>query len=521
MTSRPLPDDGPAREIFVRALRAYSDNCEPPDLTPDCPFSMPLLKGGRGCGEECMDLLAEFDHATPPGTVELGAGYAIRPRRPRSRRGPEVTTKPYDAAEIALGDETEKDLTKWQTVSLMFELRARISTSPTLDPTRSGERLERIRACWSELATRGFDVELLVREGMNSLIATGIALALIVPDMIREADSAPDDDALGSFEMPPGWSPLFEECVAQSAHIFNNEEKGPFRRLAAATAGGFHDKLSSWIMTANMENLLSWVSPTPDRFFDAPPRQESDRRPHRWLVDRFLSTYLTEWDTGSLHAEWEYAHGHRTPPCPTAEMKARRIDASELGNVIADRVVYSSTKESESGTLISPRSYTRIAAKYLTEGRRSAAAAVFEATREVAPSNAEIQNNYGFCILPDRPDEALAVLELAASLGFEDNAANAGDRMYALLALGRLTSALEVAENFVTSHWTDEPSFAWMWAFDGALDAPEFIECDDVRAYVLDLAVLTAQKAGDDSLIERWRTRRRALLDTDARSETG
>lgn len=53
-----LPQDPREREIFLRALRQYSDNCEPPELTPDCPYSVTVGPGLWGCGNECMDLLA-------------------------------------------------------------------------------------------------------------------------------------------------------------------------------------------------------------------------------------------------------------------------------------------------------------------------------------------------------------------------------------------------------------------------------------------------------------------------------
>lgn len=32
-----LPQDPRERAIFLRALREYSENCEPRELTPDCP----------------------------------------------------------------------------------------------------------------------------------------------------------------------------------------------------------------------------------------------------------------------------------------------------------------------------------------------------------------------------------------------------------------------------------------------------------------------------------------------------
>jgi hypothetical protein len=58
--SEGLPSAGLERVIFLRALQQFSDECETPELQPECPFSVDLPSGGRGCGEECMDLLAKF-----------------------------------------------------------------------------------------------------------------------------------------------------------------------------------------------------------------------------------------------------------------------------------------------------------------------------------------------------------------------------------------------------------------------------------------------------------------------------
>ncbi len=52
-----LPGSGPERRIFLKALHAYRDACEPPELTPGCPF-FTWTANGPACGEECADLLA-------------------------------------------------------------------------------------------------------------------------------------------------------------------------------------------------------------------------------------------------------------------------------------------------------------------------------------------------------------------------------------------------------------------------------------------------------------------------------
>ena len=99
-----LPRDPRVREIFLRALREYSERCEPPGLTPDCPYSIVTKDPGvRGCGEECMDLLGKYNAPRPSEEVEHEGGVWIRrSRRPRARRPQQPHTKPYDARQVYL-----------------------------------------------------------------------------------------------------------------------------------------------------------------------------------------------------------------------------------------------------------------------------------------------------------------------------------------------------------------------------------------------------------------------------------
>jgi hypothetical protein len=73
-----LPSSGPERVIFLRALQQFSDECEPPELQPLCPFSVDLADGGRGCAEECMDILAKYgDPQLQSGELTSGTGLSL------------------------------------------------------------------------------------------------------------------------------------------------------------------------------------------------------------------------------------------------------------------------------------------------------------------------------------------------------------------------------------------------------------------------------------------------------------
>ena len=101
----PLPASGRNREILLKALRAYRESCQPPELTPDCPF-FTWTSNGPACGEECADLLAEHGCEEPENRIDLGGGVVLikqaPPRRPR--RGPSKSDRPFDARQIYMSD---------------------------------------------------------------------------------------------------------------------------------------------------------------------------------------------------------------------------------------------------------------------------------------------------------------------------------------------------------------------------------------------------------------------------------
>src|ERR1017187_4427562 len=118
-----MPSSGPEQEIFLRALREYSEQCRPPMLTAGCPFAHDLPGGIRGCLEECMTLLAEYQAPPPIDEITFGNSLALRPRLPRARRGPLPKSKPFDAAEIYHTDSQLADITHWRITALLEALK--------------------------------------------------------------------------------------------------------------------------------------------------------------------------------------------------------------------------------------------------------------------------------------------------------------------------------------------------------------------------------------------------------------
>jgi hypothetical protein len=509
----PLPESGAERDIFIAGLRELSDACEAPALQPTCPFAIETAPGVRGCAEQCMDLLARFE---PVGgiaadVVALGDGIALHRRR-RARRGPDPATRAFDAKEFWLLDEEKKDLAQWRTVSLFYGLRGSATSSPTLDPVRRAERAQRLRGCLAELRSRGFDAELLVREGLGRSIAAAIGIAVVFPNFIRSED--PDAPELAEFEAPEGWLDLFELISSGDLPLpFPTPVvlPTPIARVIAAAGGAFNRKLTSWVMLAPLDDVLDWRPPDYESFVALPDSANPHYLgPHEWIVARFLETYLTDWPTPALHLEWEYAHARRLPPSPTKEMTVRRIDPAELGRVIADRAVGKGFAVQPSYGAETARNYVPYAVRAIKEGRLSVAADVFGATVQLAPNSIDTQNNFGFCILLSRPADALVAFEEASRLG-DDSAMNAGNRMLALMHLGRTTTALEVADRFVGRYSESAKVSGWMWDPDSTADDPNLVDVPDMRVYVLDLAVLVAQRTGDQALVAKWTKARVSL----------
>lgn len=85
MSESPLPENQQDREIFLVALRDFSDRCRAPELTAECPFSVDIEDGLRGCGEECQDLLSRYVRLPTRGEVQLpGTEMRAHPRTKRA-----------------------------------------------------------------------------------------------------------------------------------------------------------------------------------------------------------------------------------------------------------------------------------------------------------------------------------------------------------------------------------------------------------------------------------------------------
>lgn len=483
--TQPLPADGPDRQIFLRALRDYSDNCEAPNLTPGCPFAVDVQGGGRGCGEECIEILTRF--AVPPGFDEerIGESMSVIRRRPsRRRRGPSATSRAFDAKEMHLSDEA-RSLDLWQSTSLIMELVQMMHSLP-IEPTRPLEWYERIESIEYILEERGFSISQLVKGGFGSSVA-GMVAILLTMSLDLEDTVAERTEFLRS-----SW-------VAAGLPLTDFVRPGMDASERSDSILAILPIVLAWAVEAPMVELASWIPAGP---IGGSASDDAPDLTGIWIFDRFTKTFLDQWDTTSLHAEWEWIAGRRASPLPLSQMNERRVPPDALGSRIADLA----TEGVARSVRAAEQSFYELATTYLSEGRSRAAAAIYDAALVMDPDNAWYHNNRGFCLIPDDPREALTSLDRAAALGFELVALNTANRALALIWSGRFAVALRLIEDGWDEAQLTNSGSALLWK--PTLDEPPALfETKDLAGYIARLGAVVGEKVDDEELTRIWRAR--------------
>ncbi|WP_239337813.1 hypothetical protein [Frankia sp. CiP3] len=511
--SRELPSEGPAREIFFTALRRLSDQCTPPDLTPECPFSIDLPAGGRGCGEECEELLQQ--HGSPsraPGITLSPLGISAyrrsRPGKPKSRAHED---KAFDAGEIYYRDNGTLPVPQWRTVALLYEVAQIFSTPPHARTVLQSEA--RVVECVSELTRRGFNMPRLILDGLARRISAIILVDLMI-GLVKRNES-------------PGQADLHQVTAAWLAIIDASESKteppvtvrkvgddksdvGLAKELAILVSGDFFDGIARWCETLDWRRLLNWQAPSSGEFskmLAAGPGSPTsiDIRAAEWMFDRFTNTYLRDWSAESLRLEWRYIRGSRIdPPFPIEQMDDRPVDRQSLANFVADLALTNKGRNQRVGRL------THAALNLLRSGHRSAASSLFSAYLESDWDDGEMHNHYGFCILPDRPEVALDAFERAARAGYRKSI-NLANRTLALYWLGRSARLLEMVDSAFEAEEIKHRRDAYLWSFVDGREQSKLVPLTCPWCYAAELAVRVAAESGDDLLKARWKLRTQEL----------
>jgi hypothetical protein len=477
-----IPLDGAEGELFLVALGRFSAECEAPALTEECPFAIVTGPGQRGCGEECMDLLAEHGQQAPNAT-DLGNGILLlNVRRSRPRRGRHGSTaKPYDATEMYLEDKATGPPQMWRFPSLVRGAQAILQTEPPVDSDdEMRERASQLEKLALLIESHGLDFRAQILPFMVSTVTSSLVAV----------SNQRSDGSVGQ------WGALFRERVGDSP----NAVEGMTRQFFE-----FHIRASAWLNSLDLVDLAAWLPPTPEEF-DAvsPDSLLVDGDTGQWITDRCLDTYLHDWVPSSLRLEWMYLHGQTPAPISKADMATRSVPIDELARELANRSVQGDHFRQD-GLAVRTSELVVPAVRFLEQGQRDLAAALFQAIVDVRPSDPEAQNNLGFCLAPDDPERALRHLDCVKASGTSQTL-SAVNRVACLGRVGRFTAALDLVGDLLSDADLPWPFSSYLWSPREIVDGsePSLVKVTNVVAYVRDLAAAVAEATGDAELMAKW-----------------
>lgn len=420
------------REMMLRALRDYSDHCHPPELHPECPFSVVSGPNLRTCEEQCMDVLGRFGAPRQVREVILDSDMVAHvPLRPRARRQHRMNEKPFDAAEVYLVDKDLESLTQWRLTALIYGVVDIAETSPPHDNEGQKERHVLLDALLAEIEQRGINVSDVVEPAIRRAIPRAI-----FGEILFAADQLQEDDVPKYIHR---WLPSIRQVYDRELPESEAQARRKLNNLI--------DSLRNWSSAADFGEVRNWIPPSVPLGASDSASTISFDGDGRWIYDRFSSTYLQSWHSESLCKEWKYAHGEQDPPCAPREMREREIQEDELSKTMADRLTQSQRDQTSLADELKPA-----AIRYLKEGQLNKATTLFDAAVNQDPTDSEAINNLGFCLLPSDPERALACFIQASELGWSESVVSECNRILAVALAGRLTVALDFAHTFLNQH---------------------------------------------------------------------
>lgn len=499
-----LVEDPNSARIFLRALREFSETCEPPQLHHDCPFAHEISENLRGCGEECMDLLGKYGGPPPSTELTLSNGLTVRrSRRPRPRHSAIRESRAYDARAEYLSESERSPRPQWSLQALLYRFRELIQTPPWRFENEPEERDNEIREIIVLLGARG----LTMNEHLNLTVRFFARMALFAELVTGRASEVDEHTEIGEWvafveregrklpDVPPG----------PSESRSGLENRSPFHEMIL---------LGMWASLSPIDEVLSWAPPKAT-FEDFASRSKEDFEAEssvrtsqgRWLIDRFTETYLDRWDDDSLCYEWSFLHGQVSPPCSPFELRAREVKMTELSAEMADRLVKQVRRKAKNGkdmrrfdvsTSTITSHLVKPAASFLREGRFTEARALFEAILQTDPESADANNNLGFCLLPENPQLALKYFDETERLTGARGDLLAANRMLALAKLGEVTAVLDIADvafGLAMSSIQDKNvklapgvgSYVWNIASVLTGTSPQLDEVGDLRSYAVEI----------------------------------
>lgn len=419
-------------DLQIVALLRYVDACASgPTPHADCPVAAAMAARPSSCLSACRETLS--------GLLRRG------------RSATSSAPQDFDARQILLSEPASAPDALWHTSSLLQEVARTVGSHPYGASGRYILKREVFgTSALGALGQRGIDPEALIRYGLGDRVKLGIA------SWLARLERAPDARAT-AWPHHEDWRQIFGVTEEGGS-------PGVGRYFDSAIRGSAQRYFDSWLATAPLPDLLAWrPSPTAS---GAVRRETEQVERWQWLVDRFTQTYLHSWSFSSLKQEYSFLTGQADAGFSLDVLQERAVPVERVARAIADAAV------ADDGG-IDPRvvgALTEQAVELLQGGERTAAAALFEAARTFKPGDATLRNNYAFCILIDRPDEARLLLEDALAMKVSSRAVTLCNLMLAHHLLGDNTIALKLAndaydagESYLTGAylWQADESGEW------------------------------------------------------------
>lgn len=456
----PFVYSGKEKTLFVASLRAFSDNCEVPKLTPTCPF-FELTATGPSCGEQCHDLLANHpSEGLKPRPIYVGDGLEAVPiRRPRNRRGPSPTSQSFDAAKIRIRDQRRPTDSK-HTASLFHELYQLSRIAPFFAEDAE-ERAYLMRAYVAELERRGFSRSELIgglAYGVGAAMAATLSAFVFLKRQMKE-----DDRESAIPPLPPEWASVRDEWLPSWE---STEALEGMRRMLSKD---FIASLREFARGHELDGLIDWAAP-PAAAVGVPPRDPEfhELERGRWLFDRFTNTYLHDWERSSLDLEWRYVHSSVRGCGSSEEMAKRRVEVDQLAREIADRSVVERNATQDRAKRIAPEDFTSVILDHLNAGRYIAAVTLLDGIRQLRPTDELVLNNLGFCQIAINLEEAIETLNESIAMSRRPSSLTVANLAFAHFRLGHLEEAIRHAHLCLT---LEPQTGVYLWAerADGSL----------------------------------------------------
>lgn len=369
-------------------------------------------------------------------------------------------------------------------VTSQLVVRAARSCPLRGDGSLNLRRLVDATSALGALGCRGLDPEYLVRRGVSREIKLG--LAVWIERLLKRSD-----DPRSNWKDLDRWRAVFEEST--------HERPSPNDYIGAALGGPVAQRLDAWIESAPIEDVLLWRPP--QSYVELPETDSPDPEAGawQWVVERFTKTYLRDWSLASLKREYSFVRGTWLPDFPTMLLTDRTLTREEIATALADRSMVSKD-------VIDPYTmgtFVDQALVLLADGQSTAAAALFDAARTIKPADRDAQNNYAFCILIDKPDQAQALFRDVLSQGTPDRPVTWCNLALAESLLEHTDAALDACENAYVA--ADDISKAYLWQ---RRNSEWFVEQVNPRSWAVRFGAQLEQSAG---IVGVWAERKEKL----------